>query len=116
MVQPIRFQHIGLTAQTSLTALLKLVALRDVRTILEALDEDIASLRSTLNPPGSPLLSIDGPVALGPQEGTGKYDGIDDVQKLERLVKAREKTKISLEGKVGWAGMEQASLEEKPGS
>ena len=108
--QPIRFQHIDLTAQTSLTSLLSLVALRDLRTTLEALDDDIASLRQTINPVrSSPSKDTDG-TERETNKG-GKYDQLEDVGKLERLVKAKEKTKLSLEGRVGWAGLEEARAE-----
>ena len=103
--KPIRFEHIGLTAQTSITSLLKLIALRDVRASLETLDGEITSLRETINPPGSSMLDR-------VEQDKGKYDDIDDVDKLERLVKAKEKTKTSLEGRVGWASLERARAED----
>ena len=104
-----RFQHIGLTAKTSLLALLKLVSLRDLHSALEILDDEIESLRATINPPDSPLRSIG---EVKPEKvRTGQYDGIEDTAKLERLVKAREKTKTILEGRVGWVGMDQARAE-----
>ncbi|KAK8869678.1 hypothetical protein IAR55_000246 [Kwoniella newhampshirensis] len=95
MIGPIRFQHIATTVQTSLKSLLHLVQLRDLRTTLEGLDEDIAALR-TIAAFSSSAPSQDDPVQSG-----GKYDAIDDVAKLERLVKAKEKTKAILESKQG---------------
>lgn len=113
--QPIRFQHIGLTAKTSLNALQKLSTLRDLRQGLEALDDEIQSLRDTINPPGSPILSVD-PKENGKGGSEGKYNEIDDILRLERLVKARENTKKALEGKVGWAAMDRARVEEDTGA
>ena len=110
--KPIRFQHIGLTAQTSLTSLLKLLALRDLRQTLESLDTDITSMRDTINPPDSPLRGIDGTSSSQPMGDKGKYEDVEDVGKLERLVKAKERTKASLEDKIGWVGLEQARAEE----
>ncbi|ORY24978.1 hypothetical protein BCR39DRAFT_454051, partial [Naematelia encephala] len=89
MIGPIRFQHMATTCQTSTTALLKLITLRDLRTALEALDEEIASMRATLNPPGTAPASQEKPK-------TGMYDDVMDGAKLQRLVGAREKTKASL--------------------
>lgn len=119
-LQPIRFQHIGLTTNTSLTSLVKLVALRDLRETLESLDHEIDELRQTLNPPGSPLLAVaaDGGSnsnhLAGPAPPTaerGKYDDIIDKARLERLIVARQKTKASLEGRAGWMAMDQAKAE-----
>ncbi|RSH94017.1 hypothetical protein EHS25_006670 [Saitozyma podzolica] len=112
LIGPIRFQHIGLTASTSIKALLKLVSLRDLRTTLEALDEEIASLRATVSSSDPSQSAGDRGVngKSAPSSGTKvvKYDDIDDVVRLERLVKAKEKTKASLEGRAAWAGMEAA--------
>jgi len=108
--KPVRFQHIGLTAQTSLRSLLKLVTLRDLRTSLDALDDEIASLRQSLHPPSSPLRSING--REHEEAKVSPYEKVEDIGKLERLVKAREKTRVSLEGKVGWIGLEQARAED----
>lgn len=58
------------------------------------------------------MKSIDGPGEEEQKEKRGNYDDIGDVGKLERLVRAKEKTKVSLEGRVGWVGMEQARAEE----
>ena len=96
LLQPIRFQHIGLTARTSLISILKLITLRDLREALESLEEEISVLRETITP-GSKT----------PHE-KGKYDDVDDVGRLERLVKARGRTKSSLEARAGWAGLDQA--------
>ncbi|EAL22764.1 hypothetical protein CNBB2120 [Cryptococcus deneoformans B-3501A] len=73
MIGPIRFQHIATTVQTSLKSLIKLVQLRDLRQTLDALDEEIASLRARSTDLGS---SQTGP----------------NVTKLQRLVSAKEKT------------------------
>lgn len=93
--QPIRFQHIATTVQTSLKSLLKLVQLRDLRQALDALDEEIASLRaqstdraSSQTGPGPSLVSGNG----NKNNEQGKYDSIQDVTKLQRLVSAKEKT------------------------
>ncbi|XAO22638.1 hypothetical protein I312_101411 [Cryptococcus bacillisporus CA1280] len=96
MIGPIRFQHIATTVQTSLRSLLELVQLRDLRQALDVLDEEIASLRaksinlgsSQTGPSPSMVSSSDN------NRGTaqGKYDSIQDVTKLERLVSAKEKT------------------------
>lgn len=81
-------------------------------------------MRNTLNPPGSPLRAVDdgdahttfphSPVPPTPSSRTrGKYDGIEDKARLERLIKAKEKTKSSLEGKAGWMAMNQAKAEDQ---
>lgn len=95
LFQPIRFQHIATTVQTSLKSLIKLVQLRDLRQALDALDEEIASLRATSTDLGS---SQTGPspsmVSRNDNKDSrqGKYDSIQDVTKLQRLVSAKEKT------------------------
>lgn len=69
-------------------------------------------MRNTLNPPGSPLQVVD---AADTPEDTPKpspYDDVTDVNKLKRLVGAREKTKASLTQRVAWIGMEQSKAEE----
>jgi hypothetical protein len=92
---------------------LKLLALRDLRENLTALDRDIASMRDTINPPDSPLRGIDGVIDItNTNTEQSKYDDIHDVGKLERLVKAREKTRATLEDKIGWVGLEQARAAE----
>lgn len=63
--------------------------MRDLTTALEALDEEILVLRSTLNP--------DQAVEAAGRLGKVNYAEIEDISKLERLVKAREGTKGSLE-------------------
>ena len=106
--------------------------LNDLRQTLEELDGEIEELRETLNPPGSPLQSIDQtpnsssqtrpqphtggssiPNSVTKSGGKGKYDTIDDKSRLERLVRAKQKTKESLEGRAGWVGMAQANAEDK---
>ena len=114
-LQPIRFQHIGITANTSLTELKKLVILTDLRTQLASLDDEIDFLRNTINPPASPLRelhSIETPTPSAPTKST-KYEDITDAAKLTRLVKAKEKTKQLLENKAGWAGMNQSKAEDQ---
>jgi hypothetical protein len=108
-LQPIRFQHIGLTANTSLTELKKLVELNDLRTQLKSLDGDISDLRRQIQPPTTPAgrdLS-DNPVTLSAPNV--QYRNITDKVKLGRLVKAREKTKETLEAKLAWAASQEAS-------
>jgi hypothetical protein len=114
-VEPIRFQHIGITANTSLTELKKLVILTDLRTQLASLDEEIDSLRNTINPPASPLRELESTDTPTPSTTTKstKYDDITDAAKLSRLVKAKEKTKQLLESKAGWAGMNQSKAEDQ---
>ncbi|WWC61024.1 uncharacterized protein I303_103602 [Kwoniella dejecticola CBS 10117] len=107
MIGPIRFQHITTTVMTSLKSTLKLMALRDLRTNMESLDEEIASLRTSLalkmasdhsaENARTQVQTQDGP---GKGQGKGKYDEIDDEKKLERLVMARERTKDALKKKV----------------
>lgn len=46
-----------------------------------------------------------------PSASAAKYDDIDDVARLERLVAAKEKTRSNLESRVGWAAMDQAGAE-----
>ncbi|KAE8541084.1 hypothetical protein D1P53_002438 [Cryptococcus gattii VGV] len=96
MIGPIRFQHIATTVQTSLKSLLELVQLRDLRQALDVLDEEIASLRaksinlgSSQTGPSSSMVSSSDSNRVTAQ---GKYDSIQDVTKLERLVCAKEKT------------------------
>jgi hypothetical protein len=113
LLQPIRFQHIGMTANTSCTELKKLVILTDLRTQLSALDDEITALRNTINPPGSPLREIgDTTDPITPATFTTKYDDITDAARLGRLVKAKEKTKQSLESKAGWAALDQSKAED----
>jgi hypothetical protein len=80
-------------------------------------------MRNTLNPPGSPLQVVDTGLPMSSQSqsvGSGtpqgakenKYEDITDVIKLERLIKAKEKTRAALEQKVGWVAMEQARAED----
>jgi len=88
------------------------VVLVDLRTQLVTLDSDISALRDTINPPTSPLREVDStgrasPAAMSVTSTT--YDGIDDAAKLGRLVKAKEKTKLLLESKAGWAAMAQSN-------
>ena len=104
MIGSARFQHIGLTAKTALTALLRLTKLRDYRAALVALDEEITSLREGLQ------------VANGDQNGAQSkegrkaevmtYEDVDDLGRLQRLVSAKEKTRSALEKRVSWAGMD----------
>lgn len=77
-----------------------MTAVRDLRAQLEALDDEIASLRETLNPSA----------ATATPAAKNSYDDIDDVARLERLVKAREKTRQTLEGRASWAAAEQAKV------
>jgi hypothetical protein len=99
-----------LTVKTSLQALVKLTTLRDLREALDGLDSEIVTLRESINPSTTPPSS-----ALQANNTTGKYDEIDDVVKLERLLLAREKTKTALEGRVGWATIEQARTQAQAG-
>lgn len=99
-LQPIRFQHIGITAQTAIKNLSQMTAVRDLRAQLEALDDEVASLRETLNPS-----------AAAGTPSKNSYDDIDDVARLERLVKAREKTRQTLEGRASWAAAERAKAD-----
>lgn len=86
--------------------MVKLTTLRDLREALEGLDSEIEALRESIIPSATPLKN--GSQRSG---GKGKYDEMDDVVKLERLLLAREKTKNALEGRVGWATIEQARIE-----
>ena len=115
-----RFQHIGLTAKTSLHSLQRLTSLRDLRTTLAALDDEINSLRNTFNPNSSSSPQVVDVVGSDEsnhdesgkrKEKKGKYDDIADIPRLERLVKAKEKTKTALESKTGWVGMDRAREE-----
>ncbi|KAL1413475.1 hypothetical protein Q8F55_001249 [Vanrija albida] len=116
MLGPARFQHISITAKDSLKELQTLVTRRDLRADLDRLDDEIAAMRATLAPPGSPLRSVeDG--AVSSQKSTdggskGKYNDIDDVLRLQRLRQAREKTKANLESRVGWVGLDQSRAED----
>jgi len=83
-----------------------------LRTQLASLDDEIDSLRNTINPPASALRELDStdtPTA----SAISKYDGITDAAKLNRLVRAKEKTKQLLESKAGWAGMNQSKAEDQ---
>lgn len=46
--------------------------------------------------------STSSPAAAGKQN----YDEIEDIPRLERLVKAREKSRANLESRVAWAGLD----------
>ncbi|OWT41304.1 hypothetical protein C362_00770 [Cryptococcus neoformans Bt1] len=95
MIGPIRFQHIATTVQTSLKSLLKLVQLRDLRQALDALDEEIASMRAKSTDLGSSQTGPSPSLVSGSgnkNNEQGKYDSIQDVTKLQRLVSAKEKT------------------------
>lgn len=105
--QPVRFQHIGLTAKTSIQALERLSTLRDLRQGIEELDREVEALRATIN--GTP--GKDGETNGSQAKVSGKYDDIEDVPRLQRLLGAREKTKAALEGRVGWATVEKAREE-----
>lgn len=80
--------------------------------MLEALDEEIASLRATISSSDPSQSTGDkgtnGKSTPGSGAQAAKYHDIDDVVRLERLVKAKEKTKASLEGRAAWKGMEAA--------
>jgi len=99
-----------LTVKTSLQALVKLTTLKELRDALEGLDSEIEALRQSLNPDATPTKRD------SQNNGArGKYDDVEDVVKLERLLMAREKTKTALEGKVGWATIEKARTEAHAG-
>ena len=86
----------ALTTRTALSALQALVTLRDLRTTLTALDEDIDTLRRDLQPASSQN-GASGEIDGKPPEGkTGRYDAMEDVEKMARLVVAKEKTKATL--------------------
>jgi hypothetical protein len=79
--------------------------------VLVDLDQDIAALRSTIAQSSSSLPSAreaEGD-SQSPARKPSQYDFIDDIAKLQRLVKAKEKTRASLESKAAWAGMEAAT-------
>jgi len=125
--QPARFHHIGITAQHSLTELQRLVSLRDLRADLVRLDGEIAALRVAVAAAGSGDGEAGGSGSTAPpaaegtatptasqsqsrplsqsqtpsQSQTQTYDNIEDIPRLERLVKAREMTKANLEKRVG---------------
>lgn len=99
-----------MTVKTSLQALVKLTTLKELRDALEGLDSEIEALRQSLNPDATPTKRD------SQNNGArGKYDDVEDVVKLERLLMAREKTKTALEGKVGWATIEKARTEAHAG-
>ncbi|WWC89931.1 uncharacterized protein L201_004860 [Kwoniella dendrophila CBS 6074] len=98
MIGPQRFQHISTTILTSLKTTLKLVTLRDLRTNLESLDEEINSLRLNISSSQNEIGNVN--IDIKVQE-KGKYDDIEDEKKLERLIVAREKTKEALEKRLG---------------
>ncbi|WVQ98812.1 hypothetical protein IAU59_005943 [Kwoniella sp. CBS 9459] len=75
MIGPIRFQHITTTALTSLKQTIKAMALRDLRTSLEGLDEEIASLRSALAAISSFMNGSDGDRDGGDGNGGGVGGG-----------------------------------------
>lgn len=87
--------------------------LTDLKTQLASLDEEIAALRDTINPPASPLREVEPATTAIPASTFAKYDEITDAGKLERLVKAKEKTKQVLESKAGWAAMAQSKAEDE---
>lgn len=114
-LQPARFHHIGITAQHSLTELQRLVSLRDLRADLVRLDGEIAAMRATVAtavsaagnggngdggtlPASIPSQSLSQAPSQSQQQ---TYDNIDDISRIERLVKAREMTRANLEKRVG---------------
>ncbi|WVN86748.1 uncharacterized protein L203_101920 [Cryptococcus depauperatus CBS 7841] len=92
LIGPIRFQHIATTVQTSFDSLLHKAQLQDLRQILEGLDDEIASLRAAI----SSSQTSSSKTMDGDNRQKGKYDTIDEVSKLQRLVNAKEKTMIML--------------------
>lgn len=63
-------------------------------------------MRETLNPPSSPLRDIDGEKET-PRKVVG-YEDVKDPVKLKRLITARERTKVTLEQKAAWVGLERS--------
>ncbi|ORX39983.1 hypothetical protein BD324DRAFT_607128 [Kockovaella imperatae] len=103
MIGPIRFQHIGLTAKTAVTDLMKLIQLTDLRQALSVLDEEITILRKELVGPSNNTES-NGASTVKAQN----YDEVEDIGRLERLVKARTRTKEALAQKAAWSGLDSA--------
>lgn len=84
-------------------------------------------MRKTINSAGSPNASgsqhqdqsqsqsqSQGQDKIGttPAGGMNRYEEITDPTRLERLIKAKEKTRLALEQKVGWVAMEKARAEQ----
>jgi hypothetical protein len=92
-------------AHTSSKELVAMVTRRELRAALVGLDDEIAEMRRTIAASQPP--ETGGAKALAPPS----YDDIDDIPRLQRLLKAREMTQKSLEKRVGWAALEQARAE-----
>lgn len=92
-------------AQHSLKELLALAAKRDLRADLVRLDKEIEAMRVTV------ASQSEGPASQDDKSEVKTYDDIEDVPKLQRLVKARERTLEHLEKKVGWVALEAARKE-----
>ncbi|KLT42507.1 hypothetical protein CC85DRAFT_285415 [Cutaneotrichosporon oleaginosum] len=107
MLGPARFTLIATVAHTSSKELVAMLARRELRTAISALDAEIVEMRATI---------VRGEGKETAQEGEGKtavptYDDIDDVSRLQRLLRAREMTQKSLEKRVGWAALEIARVQ-----
>lgn len=85
------------------------MALRDLRADLVRLDGEIDKLRETIAAGaegangatnGDPSSSANGSVPATPSKN---YNDIEDVPRLERLVRAKEKSKANLEARVAAA-------------
>ncbi|BEJ14401.1 hypothetical protein CspHIS471_0401680 [Cutaneotrichosporon sp. HIS471] len=108
MLGPVRFTHIATVAHTSSKELVGMLRRRELRSVLVGLDCEISDLRKTIAGSKPPQGEEEGKAPAPPS-----YDDIDDIERLQRLVKAREMTQNSLEKRVGWAALEQTKLPEE---
>lgn len=88
-------------AKHSLTELLDLVSRRDLRAELVQLDSEIEGMRAT-------LASSQDTAAEKMTAEKKTYEDVDDIPRLQRLVKARNSTVQVLQKKVGWAALDSA--------
>ncbi|GMK58623.1 hypothetical protein CspeluHIS016_0600650 [Cutaneotrichosporon spelunceum] len=104
MLGPVRFTYMATVAHTSSKELVAMLTRRELRAVLVGLDSEISDMRKTIAGPKPPEEGEKAPVPPS-------YDDIDDVERLQRLVKARELTQKSLEKRVGCAALEQSGAE-----
>lgn len=73
------------------------------------LDREIGEMRETIAAAKPPEEGEgDGEREKEKKPATPTYEDVDDIPRLQRLLRAREMTQKALEKKVGWAALEQA--------
>lgn len=84
-----------------------LVTRRELRTTIVALDREIGEMRETIAA-AKPPEDGDEEKKDEKKKVPATYEDVDDIPRLQRLLRAREMTQKALEKKVGWAALEQA--------